>query len=170
MFSCSSSMHLLLHVQNTHRQVSFQNPKKVPIKNEKRLPCQQIISRLKTTSRVYWLLLRDCKIKCNPASTNLEGRLLSSSKVPKPRHDNLKLLPQRHPFSHPAAAVVARGPTVSGVLQQTSSKKFRQIPSAWCFANILGKCLKHPETHFLHCCLEHYTFLLMSDGVVRVLP
>lgn len=51
--------------------------------------------------------------------------------VPKPRHDNLKLLPQRHPFSHPAAAVVARGPTVSGVLQQTSSEKFRQIPSAW---------------------------------------
>lgn len=148
----------------------FSEPQKSTNKKWKKVTLSTNHLKIESTSRVYWLLLRDCKIKCNPASTNLEGRLLSSSKVPKPRHDNLKLLPQRHPFSHPAAAVVARGPTVSGVLQQTSSKKFRQIPSAWCFANILGKCLKHPETHFLHCCLEHYTFLLMSDGVVRVLP
>ena len=80
----------------------------------------------------YWVIAK----KNNPAQTNLEGRgsslqVNNTFIVPKPRHDNLKLLPKRHPFSHPAAAVVARGPTVSGVLQQTSSEKFRQIPSAW---------------------------------------
>ena len=145
--TCSSSMHLLLHFQNTHRQVSFQNPKKVPIKNEKRLPCQQIISRLKTTSRVYWHLLSDLKKKSNQASTNLEGRLHSSSKQ---HFYSTKTKTWQPKVAAPASSVLSSSCCrcrARPYSQWSASTNFqREIPSNSqrlnSFANILGKCLK----------------------------